>query len=443
MVTERPKLIKQRKKGQPTYRELNRENRALKKEVADLRIIESRLQATNELLNLFLKKSSRQEFLEAVVDLLHQWSKCQGVGIRLLDEEGNIPYDAYRGFTSEFWNLENCLSLTKDQCICVRFIRGNPLPVDAPQMTPAGSFLSNDLSTFMINLSPEERAMYRGVCAQSGFNSLAIIPIRHQGKIIGALHFADPRKDYIPLSLVEFVESMTPLIGETVHKFNLEDELKDSASRLRDLSVQLLNAQENERRRIARELHDSVGQSLAAAKFILEKKLGQLPKATIPPGVNLEEVIPLIQNIMDEIRRISMDLWPSILDDLGLLAAINYFCRQFGEIYTFIKITKEINIAEDAVPPPLKIVIYRILQEAFNNIAKYSQAHEAYISLLRKNNQLQLTITDNGVGFNPQFSPKGLGLVSMRERVELSGGSFVFSSLPGQGTTIQATWLIA
>lgn len=426
------------------YVKLKRLISALKREIADLRGMENRLQTTNDLLNLFLKKSSRREYLAAVVDLLYQSSKCKGVGIRLLDENGNIPYDAYRGFTLKFWKSENCLSLANDQCICIRLIQGKPQSPDATQMTAAGSFCSNDLPAFMASLSDEERVKYRGVCLQSGFNSLAIIPVRHQGKILGAIHLADARKDFIPGSLVKFIESMTPLIGETVHRFNLEDELKISEKRLRHLSAQLLNTQENERKRIARDLHDSIGQSLAAIKFILEKKLSQLNEKAAPPGIRLEDIIPMIQNTMDEIRRIYMDLWPSILDDLGLLSAMNYFCRQFGEIYSsIINIQKEFTVEEEIVPPPLKIVIYRILQEALHNIAKYSQADKVYISLRRKNNHLQLIITDNGIGFNHQSSPKGLGLVGMKERVELSGGYFLLSSIPGKGTTIKATWPIA
>ncbi|MDO9210107.1 MAG: histidine kinase [Deltaproteobacteria bacterium] len=110
-------------------------------------------------------------------------------------------------------------------------------------------------------------------------------------------------------------------------------EFWESENRLHHLSSQLLAAQENERRRIARELHDSIGQSLAATKFILEKKLSQLSNGSPPPGVTLKDVIPMIQKAIEESRRISMDLWPSVLDDLGILSAISWFCRQFEAAY--------------------------------------------------------------------------------------------------------------
>lgn len=432
-----------RKKKDPSNEELIQLNQDLQREIADLRVVENRLQATNELLNLFLKASSRHEYLEAVVNLLSQWSTCRGVGIRLIDNQGNIPYEAYRGFSSAFWKSENCLSLQGNKCLCSRIIQEKPLLEEASFLTKAGSFYNNDLPSFMTSIAEVNRDKYRGVCVRSGFNSLAIIPIRQQKKVFGAIHLADERPGCLSMALVEFIETMAPLIGQTIHRFNLEDELKTSAERLRSISAQLLSAQENERKRIARELHDSIGQSLAAIKFVLEKKISQLNSTANFLGTKLEDIVPMIQNTMEEIRRISMDLWPAILDDLGLLSGINYFCRQFGEIYSAIKIDKDLSVAEDAVPASLKIVIYRILQEALNNIAKYSKADKVLISLHKKNNHLELAIADNGIGFDYQALPKGMGLVSMKERVELSGGNFALDSLPGKGTTIKATWLIS
>lgn len=436
-------MADQRKKKAPSNEELIQLNKDLQKEIADLRVMENRLQATNELLNLFLKKSSRHEYLEAVVNLLYRWSECQGVGLRLIDHQGNIPYEAYKGFSLSFWKSENCLSLQNDQCLCSRVIQEKSLLEETPFLTKAGSFSHNDLSSFMAHISVISPNKYRGICVRSGFNSLAIIPIRYQKNVLGAIHLADERRGCISPSLVEFIEIMAPLIGQTIHRFNLEDELRDSARRLRFLSSQLLTAQENERKRIARELHDSIGQSLAAIKFVLEKKISQLNSTANFPGIRLEDIVPMIQNTMEEIRRVSMDLWPSILDDLGLLSGINYFCRQFGEIYSTIKIDKDLSVAEDAIPSALKIVIYRILQEALNNIAKYSKADKVLISLHKKNNHLELTIADNGIGFDYQSFPRGMGLVGMKERVELAGGHFALTSLAGKGTTIKAIWLIS
>jgi PAS domain S-box-containing protein len=423
--------------------ELAEINEALQMKIVERKEIENRLKATNDLLNLFPKKSSRKEYLDAVIDLLRSWSQCRCLGIRILLKKGQIPYESYVGFSQEFWESENWLSVNNDQCVCIRIISGNPEPQDAPFMTPAGSFRCDNMDQFVATLSAEDRLRFRCICPQSGFRSVAVIPLRYGKKVLGAIHLADEREGNIPLRVVEFIESMSSLIGEAVHRFNLEDDLRESENRLHHLSSQLLVAQENERRRIARELHDSIGQSLAAIKFILEKKLNQLSNGIASPGITLEDVIPMIQKAIEESRRISMDLWPSVLDDLGILSAISWFCRQFGMVYSSISIEKQLDIREDEVPVPLKVVIYRVLQETLNNIAKHSQAARVYISLWKQDGKIELTIEDNGIGFDPETSRKGLGLVSMKERVEFSGGMLAIESDLGSGTTIRATWTIS
>jgi len=141
-----------------------------------------------------------------------------------------------------------------------------------------------------------------------------------------------------------------------------------------------------------------------------------------------------------------MDLRPSMLDDLGILATISWLCRQFQTTFPSVYIETDIEIQEDEVPNLLKTVIYRILQEGLNNISKHSQAYLVSLSLKRKDNKLELTLQDNGRGFDLEealvvpSSRRGLGLTSMRERAELSRGSFIIESNPGKGTTIRAEW---
>lgn len=226
-----------------------------------------------------------------------------------------------------------------------------------------------------------------------------------------------------------------------------EAALKRSEEQLRFLSSQLLRAQENERKRIAQELHDGIGQILSAVKFGVEDTLSLMGKGKGKPGVKaLETIIPLVQNGIDEVRRICMDLRPSILDDLGILATISWFCREFQTIYSGVRIEKQIDIQEDQIPDVLKTIIYRVLQEAFNNIARHSEADLVRLSLKKTNGAIGLTVEDNGLGFDLQdvlageSSKRGLGLASMKERTELSGGSLSIESTRGAGTIIRASW---
>jgi len=222
---------------------------------------------------------------------------------------------------------------------------------------------------------------------------------------------------------------------------------RGSDDQLRFLSSQLLRAQENERKRIAGELHDGIGQILSAIKYGVEDSLHRLDKPTSAEATrSLQAVIPLIQSGVEEVRRICMDLRPAILDDLGILATISWFCREFQAIYSDISIDQKIALDEADVPETLKVAIYRVLQEGLNNIAKHSRAKLVCLSLTKEAHAIKLRVEDNGIGFNPtevlsqDNRKRGLGLGSMKERTEASGGFFSLKSVPGKGSTLQATW---
>jgi len=412
-------------------------------DITERKETERRIQSTNTLLSLFSKTSKRKEYLEKTVDLIQQWTGCRCVGIRVLDDRGFLPYECYTGFSGEFWESENWLSLDKDVCACVRVVKGDPDPQDLPYMTPAGSFCCNHTTRLVDSLTQEQKARFRGVCIKSGFLSVAIIPIRYRDRALGAIHLADERQGQVPPKVVEFIESMAPLIAEAMNRFNLEEGLRDSETRLRQLSSQLLTMQEDERKRIAREIHDGIGQSLSAVKFRLESALQQKGRGKTKA---LGELLPLLRGCIDESRRMQMDLRPALIDDLGILPTLNWFCREFEKTYTGIRIEKHLTIQEEEVPDLIKIVIFRMLQEAMNNIAKHSKATQVDLSLRKLDDSIEMMIQDNGAGFDlhdvhsRNTLERGMGLESMRERAELSGGSFTIDSFEGKGTTILATW---
>ena len=223
------------------------------------------------------------------------------------------------------------------------------------------------------------------------------------------------------------------------------NDLRESESRCRLLSSQLLSAQEKERRVIARDIHDSIGSSLAAIKFKVESVLIKMEEVHSSFFEPLKNIIPFIQEAIEEARRIQMNLRPSILDDFGILSTIGWVCRQFSSTHPEISFNQEIDITEDEVPGALKIVIFRVLQEALNNIAKHSRATRVIVALERKNQHIGLAVRDNGVGFDLKEKlqslrdVRGLGLESMMERVELSGGTFTVVST-SKGTTLEANW---
>jgi signal transduction histidine kinase len=228
-----------------------------------------------------------------------------------------------------------------------------------------------------------------------------------------------------------------------------EESLRKTEKELRFLSSQLLIAQENERQSVARDLHDSVSQTLSALKFRVEHILGKMKhdSTEIPHDLN-QVLIPLIQDAIEEVRNIYMGLRPSILDDLGVIAAINWFCRNFQDAYPHIRIQHTIDVAESEIPDALKIAIFRTMQGGLSNVAMHSQADHVCISLLKKNATVEFHIQDNGTGFHPEEvfavsrSGKGIGLSSMKERAMLAGGSFDVQTGRGSGTLIQTFYPI-
>ncbi len=223
-------------------------------------------------------------------------------------------------------------------------------------------------------------------------------------------------------------------------------ELRESREELKVLASQLLRAQEDERKRIAREIHDSIGSSLSAVKFCVENAAARL---TENPEVR-ESFMTLsraMEQAIDESRRIMTDLRPSLLDDFGIIATIGWFCRGFECIYTGIPVEKDIRLEESQVPENLKIIIFRIIQEAMNNSAKHSRARKICLGLSLEDGCIVLRVRDDGVGFDrAAAASKGqdakFGLRSMRERAELSGGEFEIESGRKIGTTISVCWKI-
>ena len=204
--------------------ELERTYQAVEAEVVERRRAETALRETNRLLKLFTVRSSKKEYLDAVVALLQEWTGCEGAGIRVLDKAGNIPYESFVGFSREFWESENFLSIRRDQCACIRVAAGTPEPQDMACVTPCGSFHCEDTMALLAGLSAQEQERFRGRCIAEGYASVTIIPISYRNRILGAIHLADRTKAKIPLGTVEFIESVQPLIGEAIYGLAVEEE---------------------------------------------------------------------------------------------------------------------------------------------------------------------------------------------------------------------------
>jgi signal transduction histidine kinase len=212
---------------------------------------------------------------------------------------------------------------------------------------------------------------------------------------------------------------------------------------LEELSRKVLCAQEDERKFIAKELHDNIGANLTAVKLSLERKLEAMKKGSAVEDILLEDIISMVQKTIRETKRMQQALRPPVLDDLGIVTAVRSLCRDFQRANPSTDIQPTFQVEEENIPEELKIVIYRISQEALNNITKHSGADKVRIEIIRREHGLELLLEDNGSGFDLRGvddGSRGMGIGSMRERAQYSGGLFSLVTAKGRGTAIRVSW---
>jgi PAS domain S-box-containing protein len=231
------------------------------------------------------------------------------------------------------------------------------------------------------------------------------------------------------------------LAREMMERTEIEEDLRRSAKKLRNLYSQLLTAQESERNRISRELHDDLGQALATLKL----RLGHIARRAEEGATGFREECTWAAQFVDEmiegVRRLSRDLSPTVLDHFGLSAAIRRLAEEFGKHHG-ISVSVDLSECDDLVARNDQIHLYRIFQEALNNIGKYAQATRVTASVGLHEGHISLAVEDDGQGFDPadvtmgNAGRKGLGLAIMRERANMLGGVLDLRSEKGRGTRI-------
>jgi signal transduction histidine kinase len=240
-------------------------------------------------------------------------------------------------------------------------------------------------------------------------------------------------------------QELTEQIGA---RKTVEQELHASRDELARLSERLLNSQECERRRIAIELHDSLGQSLGALKYSLERyfAVNERPELADPKEV-LKSTVAQLQRAINQMRSIAMSLRPSVLDDMGAVSAVRWLARWFCETYVDIDIVVDCQLTDAQIPKHLGAPVFRIVQESLNNVAMHGPARNVLVRLNRLGSRIVLEVRDDSAGFDMQ-SDAGrrvphMGIIGIRERVTITGGKFSMRSGPDVGTFIQAEWELA
>jgi signal transduction histidine kinase len=240
--------------------------------------------------------------------------------------------------------------------------------------------------------------------------------------------------------LVMVLFGIVQATASTIHLLRMERgtiahlvEVSAARQELRDLSAKLVTTQESERKNLSRELHDAVGQSLSAVQFELHDLAVVLGENHLRGRVN--RIRELVESSLAMIRNMARLLRPTMLDDLGLAAALEGLARDISRS-TGVRISVEASKLSEELPDEHKICLFRIAQEALNNVCRHANADSVEITLETSEALVTMSVQDDGRGFRPGHT-KGLGLIGMQERVESLGGTLAILSAPGQGTRIE------
>jgi len=305
------------------------------------------------------------------------------------------------------------------------------------------------------NFSPVTRAAM--VRRAGAFFSQAITPIENTHRIAQETNVQmDRLNQSLRQRSAALAASNRQLKQEVAQRRSVEESLRKSEQhygqllaqskrmqeQLRMLSRQLLLAQEEERKKISRELHDVIAQTLTS----INVQLGALKNKANHNTKGLERSIARTQRLVVDsvniVHQFARELRPTVLDDLGIIPALHTFMKRFGE-QTGIRVSLSAFAAVKQVNSDIRTVLYRVAQEALNNVARHAQASQAEVSIRKLDGAVCMTITDNGKGFQKEHllnanKSKRLGLLGMRERLEMIGGNFTVTSAPGKGTTLLA-----
>jgi PAS domain S-box-containing protein len=270
------------------------------------------------------------------------------------------------------------------------------------------------------------------------------MPLISGGRTLGLLGLGNKARGYTPADQ-DAVEILAPTIVEALMHHRARKDLVTSERKMRYLADQLLTAQENERKRLAAELHDELGHALLSLKLNLRTIERQLLPEQEALKEEIRDQLDHINGVIDEIRRLYHDLSPGHLEDLGLTKALRTLIEDFVADQPHLTWKVELPDFEGLFPPPVETTIYRLMQEALTNIGKHANPSSIMVSALQEEQQVRLTIEDDGQGFEVDevreapSQAQGLGLASMEERLNMVGGSFQVRSKKGEGTRLTFT----
>jgi signal transduction histidine kinase len=362
-----------------------------------------------------------QKVLEDALDKVLEIMRLNHGEILLFDTESErIVPRIYRGISSQFALEIQAFSLGEGIPGLVAQL-GNPIVIED-------------------DLASDPRFLRTFLVAREGLRSMVSVPLRSKGKVVGVLDLFSPNALSLTPENTRLLVAIGDQIGVAVENARLMEELKTKEQMRLQLLEKLISAQEDERKRVARELHDETSQSLASLMVGLK---------VLESTDRLEEVkakVTELRSVVDEVLRgvhdLAWELRPSLLDSLGLAAAIQRSAEEYGERHGLRIDCQLTGLEQTRLLPEVETAVYRIVQEALTNVAKHAQASRVSVVLRHRGSSLLVIVEDDGKGFDVEAvlgsAPveKRLGLFGMSERAALLGGRFSVESASDRGTTV-------
>jgi PAS domain S-box-containing protein len=448
------------------------------RDITDRKLYEERILAANNFLMIGNRHTEMRPLLREFVAEIIRVSGCSAAAVRILDKDGRIPYAMADGFASDFCSLNEPLSVHSNKGMCARVISNQVDPL-ASFFTRYGSYYVNSTTRFLAAASEVQKRFMRNTCHRFGYETLALIPIRSGDRTLGLIHIADREANRLTEDAIAILESAALQLGTAIERVHAEQALKESheelekkvdqrtkmllqakdellldiderkkneqellgyQQRLRHLSSELLQTEERERRRIATEIHDRIGQTLAVTKIQLGALQAEFNSQDLKKKI--EDIRGLLSQTIRDTRTLTFELSPPVLYELGLHAALEWLAdtvrKQSG-----LKVEVAGDGSDQKLDAEKRVLLFRTCRELLFNVVKHAGGKSARVSLQGDGAVIIIKISDDGTGFDPfllqaGYDPleHGFGLFSIREQLQHRGGTFDVDSALGRGSTV-------
>lgn len=377
------------------------------------------LTALNAIANTVSQTLDLDVILNTALDRTLELVGAEGGAILLVDEEGpTFSHRVHRGLPPQFIEGIAGLALAKGTTGSVAGHRDAVVVGD----------ISLDLGTTW------------PVVGERGPKAFVCVPLKCKEKVVGVLLVASQGARFFPEEEVQLLTAFGHQLGMVIENVRLYEDLQRKEQMQSQLLRRIISVQEDERRRIARRLHDATSQLLATLAIEFDS-LASVPEATMEMKTKLKSLRAALTATSQDVHRLIYEIRPNLLDDLGLACAIRS-CVHSSLDPAGVEAHFEAAGREKTIPAHMEAAIFRIAQEAIVNVKRHAKATSAYVTLEFRKNSVFLQVEDDGMGFDPAQLPRlgglghWLGLMGMKERAEMQGGKLTIDSRPGNGTRV-------